>query len=839
MTASKPSKKRFLGLRWKAALFITPIILFSEVILIKTQYNDLTKRFQAHKEELQRERLHDINISMRNANEKLVETAIQLYEPSSEEESMGGPENIQAVKSKIDELWNESSENLSLSSISLIDTKGKNIGHWGEPSNSPLIKWTRMVIEREAPVSAIDCNRMCSMYASIPIMVNENIGGVMVISRTMLDFIFELNELSGDDVGIIKVENSLAMRLSEHSIENWNARVKALTNKDTLLPILNNLSEKQSLEQLSRKGHIYEYKVGKDLMAYSILTIPITHQNSENYLLVLSNISSDYRYIQLNINKMIFTMVFSTLILLVVLLTFLWRPILYLRKQSSTLPLLAKGAFKKFRSEINRKPFKLDPFDDELDTLDTISLELSDQLEKLEKEVRVRTHELEQYGLHDTLTGLPNRRHFIARLKHALQLAKRNNKQTAVMFIDIDHFKRINDSLGHERGDQLLIEVSRRLESCVRKSDTVARLGGDEFAIIVSELARDLDAGIIANTIIDSINAPIIIGHQSICVTPSIGISVAPDNGEDAETLLRYADLAMYKSKGLGRYRYHFYTPSMHQAAQTRLETENELRHAIDKNEFEVYLQAQIDLLNNSISGFESLLRWKHGKKGMVFPDQFIPVLEDTGLIVPVGEFVLKESCDFLKFWLSQGYSPVKMAINISPRQFQDNTFSDRVKEIIGDSKLPPELIELEITESLLMEDIDKTLETLMDLRSFGVSIAIDDFGTGYSSLGYLYKFPVQYLKIDRSFLMDVPKNYNNSAITAAVIAMAHKLNIDVVAEGIENTDQIAFLKNHRCNFGQGYFYSKPIPKEEILEAFPGGALPEKTINAILIEEKS
>ena len=410
---------------------------------------------------------------------------------------------------------------------------------------------------------------------------------------------------------------------------------------------------------------------------------------------------------------------------------------------------------------------------------------------------------------HDALTGLPNRRILEDRLTQALALSYRNRKHTAAMFIDLDRFKTINDSLGHAVGDLLLKEVAQRLVGQLRIGDTVCRIGGDEFVVVLPEITRGADAVQVAQKIIETLSEPIRLEERDITVTPSIGISVFPEDGSDAETLIRNADAAMYHAKEMGRSNYQFFTEQMNLAANRRLTLENDLRRAVNKDELVVYYQPISELKTGCTVMHEALLRWNHPSRGLVAPNEFIQLAEDTGLILRIGERALHDACTWAKRIGVDKRMPV--AVNISARQFGDPRLVEMVARTLEETGLPAQMLELEITESTVMKQTDATLAMLRNLKALGVTLAIDDFGTGYSSLAYLKRFPVDKLKIDKSFITEVPMSRDHNAIVTAIIGLAHALGLRVVAEGVETEAQIEFLQNARCDLIQGYLAGKPV----------------------------
>lgn len=414
----------------------------------------------------------------------------------------------------------------------------------------------------------------------------------------------------------------------------------------------------------------------------------------------------------------------------------------------------------------------------------------------------------------DTMTGLPNRHMFYDRLTQTLALAQRTGGCIACMFVDLDSFKNVNDTYGHAMGDKLLIQVAERLRQCLRSGDMVGRIGGDEFAVLLAHLARAEDAGVVAQKMVGSLATRYKLDEHEANISASIGIAVYPDDGGDADEVLRNADTAMYRAKEQGRNNYQFYLPQMNERLVQRQQLETSLRGALERHEFILYYQPKVELGAGVVSGFEALLRWRHPQRGIVSPVEFIPVLEDTGLIVPVGEWVLRTVCAQLKDWLAQGLAPTSVAINLSARQFQKNHL-DAFIACIVESGIDPALIKLELTESLLMKEVAETVQSLATLKASGVSLSMDDFGTGYSSLAYLKRFPLDELKIDRAFISDVATNPEDAEITLTIIRLAHSLSLKVVAEGVETEAQLNFLRAHGCDEIQGYYFAKPLSVED------------------------
>ena len=437
---------------------------------------------------------------------------------------------------------------------------------------------------------------------------------------------------------------------------------------------------------------------------------------------------------------------------------------------------------------------------------------------------------LRELALHDALTGLPNRNVLSDRFHIATERAQRSGTRIGLMFIDLDRFKNINDSLGHQTGDQLLRVMSERLGRAVRGSDTVARMGGDEFVILLPDLNGKLEIEAIIKKLQTSIYAPCPVGESDLHVTPSIGVAFYPDDGADLSTLLKNADVAMYRAKEQGRNNCQYYRPEMSVGALEKLALENDLRGALLRGEFELHYQPQVDLRSREIIGVEALIRWLHPRLGCVMPGDFIPLAEETGMISSIGEWVLQKGCEQVVQWNMRAPRPLRLAVNLSPRQFRQRGLVDMIQRALASTGLAPELLELELTESVLLNDTEETIQILSLLKTLGVRLAIDDFGVGYSSLAYLKRFPIDRLKIDRSFIRDISSDPDDAAIARAIIAMAHSLKLNVVAEGVETSDHLDFLDSHRCDIGQGYFFARPLKALDFDPSNPNVLVPGKWV---------
>jgi PAS domain S-box-containing protein len=481
---------------------------------------------------------------------------------------------------------------------------------------------------------------------------------------------------------------------------------------------------------------------------------------------------------------------------------------------------------------------------DSLGVMTRVSGTIQDVTQIKEAEQRIR-----YLAYYDGATGLPNRQFFMERLAQALALARRHHRQLGVVCLDVDLFKRINDTLGHGAGNELLVAVARRLSDVVRNADTlsrrdgepassralepgdpVARLDGDEFSLLITELAHYHDAAKVARRVLEELRKPFRAGGQEVFITASIGVALFPLDGEDADTLLKNAGAAMHFAKEQGRDNYQFYSRAMNATALEKLSLESQLRRALERGEFTLNFQPKIGAASGRIVGLEALIRWQHPELGTISPTQFIPLAEETGLIVPIGDWVLREACRQNQAWRASGHPPVHIAVNIASPHFRQGGLVASVAAALKESGLEPGLLEVELTESMLMQSVDTTLDTLFKLKGMGVRLAIDDFGTGYSSLSYLKRFPLYALKIDRSFIKDLPRDVEDAAIAKAIIAMAHSLRLEVVAEGVERPEQLAFLQQHGCDVVQGFLFSRPVSAKDF-EALLG-AQEKKVVEA-------
>ena len=433
---------------------------------------------------------------------------------------------------------------------------------------------------------------------------------------------------------------------------------------------------------------------------------------------------------------------------------------------------------------------------------------------------RARSLEMSHQAQHDALTDLPNRILFADRLTQAISLAERQSRQLALMFVDLDHFKKINDSLGHAVGDKLLQSVASRLVACVRRTDTVSRLGGDEFVVLLSQVEREEDAAFSARKILRSLAEPHVIDSKSVDVSVSVGVSTYPTDGPDAESLMNKADTAMYEAKQHGRNNYQFFRPEMQAGLADRQLLERDLRYALGRNEFLLHYQPKFNLQTGEMAGVEALIRWRHPQRGMIAPAQFVPIAEECGLILSIGRWVLLEACKQSRVWSDAGLGVMPVAVNVSAAEFGDKDFLSGVRAVLIATGVHPPNLELELTETVLMADAESAVSKLRALKAIGVQLAIDDFGTGFSSFTYLQRFPVDALKLDQSFVHEITEDNADAPILTAMINIGNSLKQRVIAEGVETRAQLRFLQRHECEQGQGYYFSRPVVAEQAQKLF-------------------
>ena len=801
----------YISLKWKAIALTSTLLLGLSVYFAYLGNHQLQSLSQSQRTESY----------LRHKNELaglLNQSYIHLLQLSDLIVLMQSEDNNK--KSHIENIlnmhWEYIQINWGLEGAVLYNENRQQIASWGNAQMASEEKDLLVTSVNATPTTSVNCQQQCIQYVTVPILDNHNQLHALQLGTSIADMLLAFQNITQADVGIITSSAPAT------ATNGWLDNVIALTQRENNMPILQALAKQYTLNDL-RKNNITMPFNDKTYIA-GLIAIPtdynnpqLSHNQNLAYFIVIEDISREENYIsqayQRHIKGGLTSIIISSL-----LITFmLWKPIIRLRQQAELLPQLSKGKFDTVREKL-KKNHGNSWFPDEIDILDRTQIEVSGQLEDMQKRIEDHTKELKNLALFDSLTGLANRPNLLQNINQSLSVSNIQEKHFAILFLDLDNFKRVNDSLGHRAGDELLQVVAKRLHSCIRNSDIIARLGGDEFCIMLNNIRSTDDGNNVAANILSVLKNPIRLTNTEVIVSASIGIVYAPDDGTSAEELLQNADLAMYKAKAQGRNKFQPFDHQMNLNAVQQLSLETELRQAVIEQQFVLFYQPKVDLKTNKITSVEALVRWQHPQKGLLAPNHFVTILEETGLIVVLGEWIMLKACETLKSWIDTGMPAIKMAVNLSPRQFADPKLYSMIEQTISLSKLPANLLELEITESMVMGDIENNNRILKDLQKLGVSVAIDDFGTGYSSLSYLKSLPVDTLKIDRSFIMDIPEDEADMEITAAIIAVAHNLKLQVVAEGIETSEQQSFLLERGCDLGQGYLFSRPLPEDDLVE---------------------
>ena len=806
--ASLQDHKHFLSLKWKTLLLLFGVLVSINSLLMVVGYQHLQHFFEQQLSQSIQKNAHAL---MKQSRNRLLELGSATSLSANSDNAEGFNEKL--LEQHINNSWYNIQLEWGLESISLYDENASQFNSWGNYQPTHHIETLIATVATEfSPKTKILCTDKCRIFAAQPVVLKSGQTKIMLLSTTLVDFIINFS-----------LEHDLGAALLRHQQENqarnrfmlWDFHIAGITHKPEFQTYLQALNTEIQPKSFLQKG--ISLSINDKVIYFHAIPIEVNNGAVDSFMILMSDVTiqSDAIYKNMLISALILCS--GLIVTLLALFLVLRGPMQRIKKQSELLPLLAKSGFAVVRKEIKkRKHGSLTH--DELDILEETAVSLSHQLELMEKEIGSRTNELEHMALYDVLTGLANRRLFSENLARTLDESQNTGGIFAVVFIDLDNFKRINDSLGHDAGDQLLIEVAKRLSDNVRPTDVVARLGGDEFTLILPNVRSKENVQMILDKILLSFQEIITLaGDKEIVVTPSIGIAIGPDHGDAVQELMRCADLAMYYAKQEGKNCYHFFDKQMNDEIQNSIRLEKEVHNAIVNKQFRLYYQPIVDLKTGKVVMLEALLRWLHPVKGLLAPFEFIDMLEESGKIVDLGPQLFEMACLSIKLLDGCGLSDINIAINISAKQFKDPALTEKLTEILQQTRVKPERLELEITENTLMEDLDRQCELLTSLKDLGYKLAIDDFGTGYSSLSYLKELPVDVLKIDRSFVKDIPFDKQDIAITSAIAAMAYKLGLEVVAEGIETIEQQRFLEELGCEYGQGYIFQKPLALETFI----------------------
>lgn len=692
---------------------------------------------------------------------------------------------------------------LNVENVWLVDEKFETL--FSTQKVSPfIIDLVKDVIAQQQPLNRLYCENACQLIVSVPLINAKGELAIVTMSSSLIDILYTLNQSLNSDVAVLSFPDSEWLSLN-------TANFISASNSSLMLQLFSGHNARIDIETATQKG----IQIGHEETYYLLNLLPLAKNNLQNYYLALVDDVTEFKLQNEEYRRYFLLTVILIFIALAVLVYFVTSPFTRrLMSLANALPLLSRKEFSQFRQvKLHRRHF----FVDELDVLAESAQELSFELEQLNMEVEQKTKELENIAMYDILTGLPNRNMLNFQLRKAVANMSRSEGGLAVLFLDLDDFKKVNDSHGHTDGDKLLIEAANRVRTSIRKVDIACRFGGDEFVVILSQVTSVHDAIRVAEDILQRFKAPIKVGSSIFYVSTSIGIVFTNDEAIHADDLVSQADIAMYEAKDNGGAQFNIYHSDMYLRVAKRVLIEGEVRQALIKGQFSLSLQPQLLAKSKKLYGFEALLRWHHPERGMISPDDFIPVLENSEYMVELGYWVIRRCFELVETLKETGLPEVRIAINMSAAQFMDPDLPDYLSHLMDRFNLPAKHFELELTEQTLVKDIDRAIDVMNVLKDDGFSFAIDDFGTGYSSLAYLKKMPVDVIKIDKSFVFGMLENHSDYQIIMSTIAMVKNLGLIVVAEGVESSAQLRSLTQNECDIIQGYYFSKPVPEKELI----------------------
>ncbi|MFD1620012.1 bifunctional diguanylate cyclase/phosphodiesterase [Thalassotalea marina] len=694
--------------------------------------------------------------------------------------------------------------NHAVENIWLLDSQGE-LKYSTTEVDAEINQAISKVLEKHEPYSQLYCNEVCLQLVVVPLLNDKGELFVVAMSMSLTDVVFAINQSLKSEIAVVNVS-------ADNADDDSHFNFLFATNMVFMTDLFQSYPKDISISDFKDAGLEIDYQQKSYLINLMHLA---TTSDKQFYLALVDDVSS----IKQQYKQQAFEFLLSALLIfiaLAVLVYFVASPFTNrILTLSSALPLLAKREFEQFR-QIRLKGKRM--LADELDIVADAATDLSYELEQLNIEVEQKTQELENIAMYDLLTGLPNRNMLNYQLKKAVANIGIAKTGVAVLFLDLDDFKKVNDSHGHGEGDKLLIEAANRLRICVKHTDLACRFGGDEFVIVLSHITNIEQVVPIAEEILEQFKQPIRIGSSVFYVSTSIGIAFSDEEIAKPEQLISRADIAMYEAKDNGGAQYHIYHTDMYQRVAHRVMMETEVRQALAKGQFSLSLQPQLQTATKKLCGFEALLRWNHPEKGMISPDDFIPILENSEHMVELGYWVIRRCFEISSNLQRSGLTDVTVSINLSAVQFIDFNLTNYLKALLEEFQLPASCFELELTEQTLVKDIERAIECMQELRSIGFSFAIDDFGTGYSSLAYIKKMPVDVIKIDKSFVFGMLENHADYQIIMSTIAMVKNLGLVVVAEGVESSAQLRSLAENDCDIIQGYYFSKPIPEHDLAE---------------------
>ncbi len=803
----------FFSLRWKIALAITALLALLMSFLSWYFYQHMNDRFtrqlqQAHQHD---ERLLD-NLVTGTVTHLQHQAKLVVIKSEPASDQVGAThQSLTPIGQQLEKDWPRMAK--TLAAAQLYNRQGIVFAEFGDrPASNLLAEWVEMASNTARPLSAIGCARRCYLYSLMPLQERNQRLGVLVLAAATDTLLSGFREAGKIELGILDFSERNFQVLNEPAAEFWRGNLLTLTGGKQNITLLRRAASAHPQLRYFRQPVTFSYLDHH----YSISLIPIKGLSvNDMQFVVLSDMSQTHQRMTRRLREDILLSAACLLILALLFVSALSRCIRHINNQAQLLPLLGQKKFQQVRERLHRHR-EAARFVDELDLLDEATTTLSFQLESQERAIELRDREMERQALFDSLTGLANRHLFQYELDR--DVSRFNSQVTdfkiALILLDIDKFKRINDSLGHQQGDLLLRRIANRLKKSTRSLGLSARLSGNEFAILVRNVKTSAHIEILCQKIIQLLSKPIALEQNRVIVSCSVGASLISSQ-QTAHDLVKHAEIAMYKVKEAGGNGYQLYTAAMASDARHTLSLEAEIHRGFDENEYTLYLQPKVNM-ESEIEGFEALIRWDHPDRGILPPSEFIPAMEGMGVIAKLDNLILEASCRQLYVWKIH-FPEKSLAVNISSTHFTDRNFLVFLQKCLKKYPIDPKKLELEITETLLMENLSAGLDVIKQIKALGVNIAIDDFGTGYSSLSYLKNLPVDTLKIDREFIRDIPDSQSDMQISSAIIFLAKQLGFKVVAEGVETSEQLSFLKARHCDLAQGYYFSKPIPAHKAM----------------------
>jgi len=802
-------KKRFVSVPVKLLLLVVGALLLLSTVFSFLSITQLNQEFTQYQSDI----LRKGNAQFFVQNEVLREQRRNWLESFSDIVRLKEQKSFDVLVQEFSAQFDTLQMNQNVESVWIVSAENKSL-YLSNPIPEFVRKSIQQVKDLQQPVFQLYCNKQCFQLIAVPVLNGKGDMAIVAMAVSLVDMIYSINQALENEIAILSFPLSKKQSDSSRKASLTLADANILSSSDTQLvsQFFQSNPNVVPINSLKTQG----IEVGVNDSSYLINLIPLANTNEKGYYLALIDDVTIFTLKHQKNRQQFLAFALLILVALAIVVHFVASPLTRrLLVLSNVLPLLAKKEFDQFRQvKIKRKG----TFVDELDILAGATTDLSFELEQLNIEVEQKTKELENIAMYDLLTGLPNRNMLNFHLRKAVMNLSRSNGKLAVLFLDLDDFKKVNDSHGHTDGDKLLIQAANRLRSSIRQVDLACRFGGDEFVVVLGHIDEHQEAEQVAKEILDSFKEPIKINSSLFYVSTSIGIAFAEDEVVKAENLISHADIAMYEAKDDGGAQYHIYHESMYEKVAQRVMMEGEVRQALAKKQFSLSLQPQLDAKTKKLYGFEALLRWQHPERGMVSPEDFIPILENSEHMIELGYWVIRRCFELCEDFIKHGLTDVRIAINLSAGQFTDKYLVDYIQGLLKEFSLDAKHFELELTEQTLVKNIDNAIDMMNELKVIGFSFAIDDFGTGYSSLAYLKKMPVDVIKIDKSFVFGMLENRSDYQIIMSTIAMVKNLGLQVIAEGVETSAQLRSLTENDCDIIQGYYFSRPIPEDELFE---------------------